>query len=98
MVMRVLGSMGLLSACPCALSLVPAGKQLVVEMAEFDREVLSIIPAGFWGCLVLWFGEYRHSNMLHNFFYRLLYVAIHSNHEPALQVSLSACTPSPHTP
>ncbi len=76
-----------------ALPTFAAAHQLVAEFSEFDHEALGSISAGFWGCLVLWFAEYRHSNMFHNYFYRLLYAVLHNNHEPSLQVWLLFAAP-----
>lgn len=81
--------------------------QLVTEFVEFDSAALSSVSVAFWGCLVIWFNEYKHSNMLHNLFYRLLFVALVHNHEPSLQVcTVLHClcrppwlrAPAPHCP
>ena len=79
-------------------SIVPFGSyrvaavQLLTEIVENDpAQALEKVPTQLYATLIVWFNLYKHTNLYHNLFFRLVVAIVRSSQEAALQALLGDC-------
>ncbi len=64
-----------------------AAMQLLTEIVENSPSTaLPKVPAHLFGALIMWLNIYKHTNLYHNLFQRLVFAVMRSGCEPAHRV------------